>query len=146
MSNNNSNKPALRPVTFTPEALKAVIAEAVAIAMANKKADNRQAGFAGKTERSLKNEIKTVRAFKKAGFGNVKPHEDVLTFNRWIAKGFRPAEGSKSVKVGNLRLFHKSQVRQITAEEKMELNARNKEAIQRHNSQNAPEHTTTLVD
>src|ERR1700675_3580376 len=43
-------------VTFTPAKLQAVIAEAVAIAMASKKADNKSAAQAGKSERSIKNE------------------------------------------------------------------------------------------
>jgi hypothetical protein len=34
-----------------------------------------------------------------------------------MAVGLRPVEGSKSVRVGNLRLFHKSQYRVVTADE-----------------------------
>lgn len=124
-----------KTVTFTPEALQAVIAQAVALAMADKKAANKPLAKAAQSDRSLKNAIKTVKAFKKAGFGDVKPHEDVLTFNRWMAKGFRPMEGSKSLKVGNLRLFHKSQVRQLSVEEKAEMQAQSDAAIARHTEQ-----------
>jgi hypothetical protein len=74
--------------------------------------------LAGKSEPSIKNELQTIRAFKRAGFGTVTPHKDVMTFNRWVAAGFRPKEGSKSVPVNNLRLFCKAQVRPLTSEEK----------------------------
>ena len=121
-------------VTFSPEALQAVIAQAVAAALAQSKAKPSASAtkLDGKSERSIKNEIAVVRAFKKAGFGNVTPHVDVMTFNRWVAAGFRPIEGTKSTKVKNLRLFHKTQVRSITAEEKSALAESQKAAIERH--------------
>ena len=61
--------------------------------------------------------MRTISAFKKKGYGIVKPHEDVRTFNKWVAAGFRPREGEHAVKVQNLRLFHKSQCRPLTKEE-----------------------------
>lgn len=129
-----------KTVTFTPAALQKVIAEAVALAMASKKADNKPAAMAAKTDRSLQNQIKTVKAFKKAGFGDVKPHEDVLTYNRWMSKGFKVIEGSKSLKVGNLRLFHKSQVRALSLEEKQAMQAQSDAAVARHDaSQQKPD-------
>jgi hypothetical protein len=93
---------------FSLEALNKIVGDALARqrdeflqAMAAQQAKDKPArtSMAGKSEQAIKNEIATVRAFKRAGFGNVKPHEDVLTFNKWAAKGFRPKEGSKSVKV-----------------------------------------------
>jgi hypothetical protein len=123
-----------KEVTFTPAALKAVIAEAVALAMAGKKADGKAAAQAGKSERSLKNEIAVVKAFKKAGFGDVRPHIDVKTFNRWVAEGLRPIEGSKSLKIKNLRLFHRTQCRAITLEEKAALQAQSDAAVARHDA------------
>ncbi len=119
-------------VTLSPEALQAVIAEAVAIAMGQKKADGKAAAMAGKSERSLQNEIAVVKAFKKAGFGDVRPHIDVKTFNRWVAEGLRPIEGSKSLKIKNLRLFHRTQCRTFTLEEKAELKAQSDAAVERH--------------
>ncbi len=121
-----------KEVTFTPAKLQAVIAEAVAIAMGQKKADGKAAAQAGKSERSLKNEIAVVKAFKKAGFGDVTPHKDVKTFNRWVAEGLRPIEGSKSLKIKNLRLFHRTQCRTITLEERAELKAQSDAAVARH--------------
>ena len=59
-----------------------------------------------------------VRAFKKAGYGVVIPRINVKTFRRWVEEdGRRPVEGSKSLKVKNLRLFHISQTRSLEAEE-----------------------------
>lgn len=124
----------LPTATFTPKALQEVIAQAVALALAGQKESGKAAALAGKSERSLKNEIAVVKAFKKAGFGDVTPHVDVMTFNRWMAKGFRPMEGSKSLKVKNLRLFHKTQVRGITPEERAALQAQSDAAVARHDA------------
>lgn len=124
-----------KPVTFSLEALNKIVADAVALALANKKADNKPAMNAAKSERSIKNEIATVKAFKKAGFGNVTPHKDVMTFNRWAAKGFRPMEGSKSLKVKNLRLFHVSQVRELTIEEKAKMQEQSDAAVARYDAE-----------
>jgi hypothetical protein len=125
-------------VTFTPEALQAVIAEAVAQAMAKQKAEAVAVmpaiGNGRSSDRSMQNEIAVVKAFKKAGFGHVKPHDDVKTFNRWVAAGYRPIEGSKSLKIKNLRLFHKSQVRPISQEERQTLAAQSQAAVERHSA------------
>src|SRR5450631_3365396 len=83
----------LPPVTFdlNDPTLRAMLAQAVAVALAAQKAELMQTMAAtkpatnGKSDRSLKNEIAVVKAFKKAGFGDVRPHEDVRTFNRWVA-------------------------------------------------------------
>src|SRR2546430_17030410 len=72
----------------------------------------------GGSNRSQENEKKTIAAFKRAGFGLVTPNVDVFTFRRWVDRGFRPVAGSKSVKVSNLRLFCRAQVRELTPEEK----------------------------
>jgi hypothetical protein len=124
-------KDASPAVSFSPEALQAVIskatAEAVALATAAMKAELQAALAAkpvslnNKSEKSSKNELAVIRTFKKAGFGVVVPHVDVLTFNRWMAQGLRPREGEKSQKVSNLRLFHVSQCRTISPEEKAAL-------------------------
>jgi hypothetical protein len=153
----NETKPAIsepgavREVSFSPEALQAVIAkataDAVAMATAALRAEMQQAlaskpgkaakagptlSMAGKSDRSLRNEIDVVKAFKKAGFGSVTPHQNVKTFNRWMADGRRPIEGSKSLTVGNLRLFHVSPTREITSDEKAKNVEQQKAAIDRH--------------
>lgn len=51
---------------------------------------------------------------------------------KWAAKGSRPKEGSKSVKVANLRLFHVSQVRKLTADEVKAIKDQQTAAIKRH--------------
>ena len=116
---------------ISPEALQAMVesmnemramvekykAEAVAAHKAMSEDKPATMSIAGKTSKQVQNEIQTIRAFKKAGFGTVTPHLNVKTFNRWMAEGRRPAEGSKSIKAGGLRLFHLSQTRPLTSEE-----------------------------
>jgi hypothetical protein len=146
-----SPKTPATPVTFSPEALAALVNEVTegrkliaklteaataqiqaANAKPPKAAKPATISIAGKTERSIRNEIETVRAFKRAGFGNVTPHVDVLTFNKWMAQGLRPVPGSKSLKVGNLRLFHKSQCQAVTAAEKAANKKQQADAVKRH--------------
>ena len=136
----------LPSVTFTKAALERVIAEAVALAMAGKKADTKAAAQAGKSEKSIQNEVKTARAFKKAGFADAVPHVNVKTFNRWMAEGRRPIEGSKSIKVSNLRLFHISQTRAITIEEREAMQAQSDAAVARHEADKAESNVTSITD
>jgi hypothetical protein len=98
--------PANPPVTLTPEALQAVIAQAVADATAKLRYElaAKPSSANGKSDRSAQNEILAIKAFKKAGYGIIKPHTDALTYNKWIEKGFKVKPGEKSVKVKNLRL------------------------------------------
>jgi hypothetical protein len=144
-----SNEPS-PPVTFSPEKLAELLnmlsdqkAELAALKAglieSNKakldkiaKAKPATMSIAGKTERSIKNEIETVRAFKRAGFGNVTCHVDVLTFNKWMAQGLRPIPGSKSLKVGNLRLFHRSQCAAVSPAEKAANAKQQAAAVARH--------------
>jgi hypothetical protein len=136
--------PKARAPTFNLEDVNKIVGEALdrqraemqaamqAMAATKKPATN------GKSQASMQNEIAVVKAFKKAGFGNVTPHEDVRTFNRWLSAGYRPVEGSKSLKIKNLRLFHRSQVRELTAEEKAGLQAENEAAVARHSGSVIP--------
>jgi hypothetical protein len=113
--------------SITPEALKALfdsMAELKAT-VAKYQAEATAAlakpakmSVAGKSEQSIKNDLSAVRAFRKAGFGTLVPHTDIMTFNKWIELGFRPKEGTKAVKVQNLRLFCKAQCRPITTADK----------------------------
>lgn len=145
-------------VSFSPQALQALLEEVTAgrkliadtkaalteqkaelDALKTKVADQPvRLSVAGKSERSIKNEIAVVRAFKAKGFGNVTPHVDVKTFNKWMLDGLRPMEGSKSLRVGNLRLFHKSQLRPLTMEEKQAAKAQSEAAIARHTAKVIP--------
>jgi hypothetical protein len=113
--------PANPPVTFSLEAVDKIVAEALA-KQAEAMAAAKPAVAKGKSSKSAQNEWKTIRAFKKLGV-TAKPRIDTFTFNIWLSKGFRPKEGSKSVRVNNLRLFHISQCRQLTADELQAIKA-----------------------
>jgi hypothetical protein len=115
-------------------ALQAIITQAVAVAMAAKAAEKAN----GKSDQSAKNEMRVISAFKKKGFGIVKPHEDVRTFNKWVAAGLRPKEGEHAVKVQNLRLFHKSQCRPLTKEEAAGFEAKAKEKAAKSSAKVVP--------
>jgi hypothetical protein len=119
--------PANPPVTFNLQdpALQAIIAQAVAVAMAAKEAEKP----AGKSDQSTKNEIAAMKAFKKRGFGIIKPHIDTKTFNKWVAEGLRPKEGEHAVPVANLRLFHRSQCRPLSKEEAAGFKAKADERV-----------------
>lgn len=108
---------------MTQNELAKLVASLVAQAMAAQKPAGSKASSTGKSERSLKNETLTISAFKRKLGVKVTPHVDVFSFTKWTERGFRPIEGTKAVKVKNLRLFHKSQVRPMTAEEKAKLAA-----------------------
>jgi hypothetical protein len=104
------------PVTFDPNhpIILQMVADAVQVALNHQRAEQ----TAGKSlDQSNKNELATLKAFKKKGYGIVKPKVDVLTFNKWIDQGLRPKEGEHAAKVANLRLFHRSQCRPLTKEE-----------------------------
>lgn len=66
-------------------------------------------------------ELAIRRAFKRAGFGEVKPRIDTKTYNLWIADGFEVKPGEHAVRVKQLRLFHRSQVEAISPQERAKL-------------------------
>ena len=130
------------PVTFdmNDPAFQAIVAQAVAARLAAIEAEKpAKIAIAGKSEQAVKNEIQTVRAFKKIGI-KATPHVDTFTFNKWISMGYRPKEGSKSVRVNNLRLFHKSQCRPITSAELKAMKEQQSAAIKRHDAKVTPLH------
>ncbi len=100
------------PVTFSPAELQAVIAAAIAEHEAAK-------AQRAKASTSDKYTALTISAFKRAGFKpeDIKPRENTLTFNKWLEKGYRPKEGERAIAVKGLRLFHASQVRELTAQD-----------------------------
>lgn len=121
-----TNKSNASKITVSKSDLAAMIAQAVAAALSNGVAEAKPVANTlvdGKTERQLKIDVAVCRAFKKAGFGNVVPREDVMTYNRWMANGFKVKAGEKSVKVKQFRLFHKSQVEFVGAPNKEDLQA-----------------------
>ena len=100
--------------------------------------------MAGKTDAQIKGEIATAQAFKKAGYGVVKPREDVRSFRLWALAGYRPKEGTKAVKVGQFRLFHQSQVRKLTSEEKAATKEQQQAAVARHDKAKGKGNVTEL--
>ena len=132
-------------ITMSPEKLQELLTAAVAAALAAQpKADKPNTLVDGKTERSLKNEILAVKAFKKAGFGNVEPHKDIKTYNRWLAEGRKVIPGEHGVKVKNLRLFHIKQTKVISAEEKADALAKVQKAIKEYDEQKNTNNVTPL--
>jgi hypothetical protein len=114
----NSQAPVVNPpVTFTPEQLQAVIAQAIAEHEASK-------AQKAKADTSTEMEKLAVKAFRRAGFGEVLPRVDTKTYGLWVADGFKVKEGEKSIKVKQLRLFHRSQVEPITKAEQAEYLAK----------------------
>ena len=59
----------------------------------------------GKTEASLKIDILVCKAFKRAGFGDVTPRQDVMTYNKWLASGHKVKPGERATKVRQFRLI-----------------------------------------
>src|SRR5262245_65414668 len=111
-------KPIAQPtVTFTPEKLQEVIAAAIHEHEQNK-ALKAQANSSAEMDRL------TVAAFKRKGFANVTPRVDVLTYAKWVEKGFKVKEGEHAIKVKNLRLFCAAQVQPITKAEQAEYLAK----------------------
>lgn len=125
-------------ITMDSAALAKLVAEEVAKALGSSKgskpATKPNTLVDGKTERQLQLEVLTVKAFKKKGLkeARIKPRINVLTFNRWVEKGYRVKEGEQAVKVKNLRLFHETQVRPLTEDEKAKIELDNEAAIAAH--------------
>jgi hypothetical protein len=126
-----------RPASFdlNDPALQQIIAQAVAVALAAKEAEKPAKPA---TDQSTKNELATIKAFKKKFNIIVKPKVDVLTFNKWIEQGLRPKEGEHAVKVQNLRLFHKSQCRPLTKAEAGEFAKKAKEQAAKRSAKVIP--------
>jgi len=94
---------------------QAIVAQAVAVALAAKQADK-----PAKSDQSAKNAWAAKKAFAKKGFKDAEPGVNILTYNRWIAAGYRVKPGEHAVKVANLRLFHVSQVEKLDPKEHKE--------------------------
>ncbi len=116
MARSTTQAPVAHP-TFTPEALQRVIAEAIAAHEASK-------AQKAKADTSTEMERLAVKAFRRAGFGEVKPRVDTLTYGKWVEQGFKAKAGEHAIKVRNLRLFHRSQVEPISKQEQAEYLAK----------------------
>jgi hypothetical protein len=111
----------LPAATFSPEKLAELLNEITALR--RETAELKAAAVApakpatGKPDLSAKNDADCVRIFKKAGFKDLQPRVNILTFRKWTEHGYRPLEGSNALRVNNLRLWHVSQVRALTPAE-----------------------------
>ena len=136
-------------MTFTPAALKqvldAAIAEAVAAALGKAASVPKNTLVDGKTEASLKIDILVVKAFKRAGFGEVQPRVDVMTYNKWLASGHKVKPGEKATKVRQFRLFHRSQVEAVEVPSKAEMQAEADAAVASHTAATPSPVKPTLV-
>ena len=107
-----SNQP-----TLTKDSLRTLISEFLQEAL-SQRPDTCARNLLPKQERAkVDTSAAAIKAFAKAGFGTVVPNEDVLTYNRWLAKGYRVKPGEHAVRVKNLRLFHVAQVMKMTKAE-----------------------------
>lgn len=110
-------------VSVTPEALAAMIAQAVAAALPTKKAkgDKGEKKAGGKKplteEQKAANKAKTEAAtsanFTAKGYKDVQPRVNVMTYNKWIENGRRVKKGEKATICGSFALFHKDQTEAI---------------------------------
>jgi antirestriction protein ArdC len=115
--------------TFTPEDLQKLMAEtaaaAVAEALKSVNTSTRKAkgkpGAKVKTDEEkaaarAKTEADTIKNFTAAGYKDVQPRINVMTYNKWIENGRRVKKGEKSIKGGSFPLFHIDQTQAIKAE------------------------------
>jgi hypothetical protein len=71
-----------------------------------------------------------IRAFRNAGFGTVS-QGDIGMLQWWVRQGYWPMPGSQSIRVKHTRLYHKSQLRPLTLEEKAARKAQSEAALAR---------------
>lgn len=114
-----------KTVSFSASELKAVLDAAIAEALAAREAKPIPANklVDGKTEGQLKTDVAVCKAFKKAGFGQVVPRVDCMTYNRWAAAGYKVRPGERATKIKQFRLFHKTQVEFVGEQSKAEMQA-----------------------
>jgi hypothetical protein len=123
-----------RKPTFSPEELNTILNDALAKQRAEFEAT--MAAMSAKGIKPKANTNKTdaavLAAFKRAGYTDLVLFDrtktlaeqgstvTILTFNKWMDLGRRPIEGEHALRVRgtSFRLFHKSQTRVATVEER----------------------------
>jgi len=109
-------------VTLSADDLQAMIAAAVATALtANKTAKKAKGGRKPLTDEEkaknrAKTEAETIKNFKAAGYKDVRPRENVMTYLKWVQNGRMVRKGEKNIKCGAFALFHVDQTDPIKAE------------------------------
>ena len=84
---------------------------------AKRRAKGQKASDAEIEASRLRNNDLVTEAFTKAGYSDVQPRVNVLTYDKWVEAGRRVRKGEKSVRVGNFALFHITQTDVIGATE-----------------------------
>lgn len=78
-----------------------------------------------KAQRQAANDAECIKVFTAAGFNDVQPRVNVLTYGKvkkdgtitgWLGKGRKVKAGEKSLSVGPFRLFHVSQTEALEAQ------------------------------
>lgn len=101
-------------ITFDAAELQKMIADGLAAALAATKTAKKASGKPGrkpmsdedKAKNRAKTDAETVKNFTAAGYKDVQPRVNVMTYNKWIENGRRVRKGEKSVKCGSFPLFH----------------------------------------
>ena len=65
--------------------------------------------------RQAANDAECIKVFTAAGFTDIQPRVNVLTYDKWLATGRMVNKGEKSHQVGPFRLFHVSQTSVIAS-------------------------------
>lgn len=117
-----------KTIEVTQDALDKMIADAVAKATpkrATRKAKDRVKPTPEETAaRMAANDAECLKVFTEAGYKDVQPRKNVLTYGKikpdgkitgWLGQGRRVKAGEKSLQVGPFRLFHFDQTEAITA-------------------------------
>ncbi len=100
---------------MTTEAFLAQIATLVQNMGANghKKPKKAKASPELKAERMAANDAECVRVFTEAGYKDVQPRVNVLTYNKWLAVGRKVKEGEQGYSVAKFKLFHIEQTHPV---------------------------------
>lgn len=103
---------------MTQAQLSTAIADAIAKALANKLGSlNKSPKAARKAKKPAQSTflVDLVVAAHKLGFADAEPNVNLLTYDKWLAKGFRVIPGQKSIVVDGRKsgLFHSSQVAKV---------------------------------
>ena len=103
---------------------KATVARSSRKPRKSKKVGRTKLSDAEKAVFAAKNDAECVTIFTKAGYEDVQPRINVLTYGKvkedgsktgWLANGRRVKKGEKAVRVGPFALFHSSQTEEIPA-------------------------------
>ena len=111
-------------VTLKADDLQAMIATAVATALTSAKTSKKGVKAKGRkpltdeqrAANKAKVEAETVKNFKAAGYEDVQPRVNVMTYNKWIENGRRVKKNEKAIKCGSFPLFHVDQTEPLVPE------------------------------